>query len=79
MNIGFQESAFFVAALATLGLAVFCLVDVVRRPKHTFKAIDHNKMLWVIVTVVAPVACWPASLALSIFYLRKVRPELAAV
>ncbi len=79
MNLGFQETVLLLSALVSLGLAVFCLVDIVRRPTGAFTAISHNKLLWVIVTVVAPLACWPVSLALSIFYLRKVRPELASV
>ena len=79
MNIGFQESVFLFLALATVALAVGCVIDVVRRPTSAFREIDQNKLLWVIVMVVAPVACWPASLALSIYYLRKVRPTIPVV
>ncbi len=74
-----MEFLFIILAIGIVAVSIWAIVDVLRRPKTTFQQISQNKLLWVILLVVALVACGPAALALSIYYLVGVRPKLAAV
>ena len=54
-----MEVLFIILAIGIVAVSIWAIVDVLRRPKTTFQQISQNKLLWVILLVVALVACWP--------------------
>ena len=65
--------------LATLGVAIWGLVDAARRPESEWQASGENRALWIGLQAVALALLPPAALVVAIVYLATVRPKLRAV
>ncbi len=72
--------AIVVTALACipLGVSVWALLDAARRPRWVWALSSHRQTPWM-AAVAAGVLLTVVGLAISLWYLIKVRPDLAAV
>jgi hypothetical protein len=64
--------AVMLLVFALLGVNIWAIVDVARRPEHQWKAIKQDRTLWLVLTLLAGLPC-------SIAYLVAIRPKLDAI
>jgi hypothetical protein len=77
MGLGAPEVLILVAGWAVpIGLAVWAIVDLARRPEDQFTASGQNRVLWVLLVLGSLVLCGPLGIILSIVYLASVRRKL---
>ena len=60
----------------TVGLAIWAVVDLARRPEATFTGVTMSKVGWLLLIVLGTVLCAVVGLVSSINYLAFVRPKL---
>lgn len=65
-------------ACVPVGLSLWALLDAARRPRWVWALSRHPQTPWM-AAVVAGVLLFAVGLAVSLWYLLKVRPELAAI
>jgi Protein of unknown function (DUF2516) len=70
--------AFFLL-LGAIAIAVWAIVDAVRRPRQAFSLAGSSKGLWVTLLVVFAVLAFFVSTALGVVYLVRIRPRVAAM
>jgi uncharacterized membrane protein len=59
-----------------LGLSVWALLDVARRPAWAWGLSGRDRVLWMY-AILAGILCVPAGIAISGWYLLRVRPVIA--
>ena len=64
-----------ILGLAALGISIWAVVDVLRRPEWAFQAANQTKTLWVVLTIVGIFVCSPV---IGLVYLIGFRPKVAA-
>src|SRR3954471_9632364 len=74
MSVG----ALVVLGLVTVALAVWAVADAARRPTAAWNRIQKGKGTWIALIVVFTLLFGVIGLALSIYYLAVVRPQLVA-
>ncbi|HEX7136118.1 MAG TPA: hypothetical protein VF228_26290 [Iamia sp.] len=67
-----------VLACVPLGISVWALLDAARRPRWVWALSTHPQTPWM-AAVAAGVLLTVVGLAISLWYLLKVRPDLAAI
>jgi uncharacterized membrane protein len=80
MDLG--ELAWTTLAIAVsaipLGLSVWALLDVARRPAWAWGLAGRDRVLWMYL-ILAGILCLPVGICLSAWYLLRVRPIIAGV
>lgn len=66
-------------SLAAIGLCIWVLVDVTRRPDWQFDHSGQSKVLWIVLAAVGLSACQLLGVVASAIYLLSVRKKLDAV
>lgn len=68
--------AFFVAAIT---LAIWAIVDAIRRPSSAFKQAGSSKVMWLSLLIVFAVLAFYVSAVLGAVYLVRIRPRVRAM
>jgi hypothetical protein len=68
---------FLLLGLVALGVTIFALVDVLRRPEWAWRAAGQNRTLWLVLTIVA-LFFGLLGLIVDLIYLLSIRPKVAA-
>ncbi|MGZ8733820.1 MAG: DUF2516 family protein [Acidimicrobiia bacterium] len=76
MNLGPSELLLLLLLLVPLGLTIWVIVDVTRFPQAAFQSTGHSRTLWLVLPIVALVACGLGSLIVALVYAVAVRPKL---
>ena len=80
MDFGQLLSTTFVIALSCIPLAisVWALLDCARRPAWAWGLSGHDRLIWM-AAILLGVLCVPVGVAISGWYLLRVRPTIAAI
>jgi len=65
--------------LAGAAVAIGALVDMIRTPVSTWKAVGKSKSAWVTLEILLLVFAGPVGLAMAVFYLATLRPKLRRI
>jgi hypothetical protein len=65
-------------AAIPIGLSVWALLDAARRPEWAFSFVNRSRTAWVAACAIGVLFCGPG-LLISLWYLLRVRPQVADV
>ena len=65
--------------LALLAFTVWVVVDILKHDNDEFMVIGQNRAIWLVLVIGFTLACGPASVLFSAYYLVKIRPQLLPV
>jgi hypothetical protein len=73
-----STSVFLLFGLVWLGLGIWVLVDANSHPDWAWQRAGQNKMVWMIVPVVAALFCGIVTLVMAIIYFTSIKNQVVA-
>jgi hypothetical protein len=67
-----------IIGLAIIGLGIWVLVDANGHPDWAWQRTGQNKMVWMIVPIVAAFLCGLVTIVMTIIYFTSIKPKLVA-
>lgn len=77
-SVGPAEGLILLVLLIPFGIVVWGVVDAASHPRSQWDQVGQSKVLWIVLQVGGVVLMLVVGLALSIWYLIRVRPQLKA-